>query len=133
MRLEHEAARLELTLQHADSRFERAALDADSELGDPEIQQPVVRPGRPFVHRDDGGRGDARDRVAGRLGFRSILRYGRGVTFQSLSLTELNAASWCGIPHRLVHRAAGARRVFRVCSRLIRCPYHRISQHHLYP
>ena len=51
--------------------------------------------------------------------FRSILRYGRGVAFQSLSLTELNGASWCGIPHRLVHRTAGAGRVFRVCSRLL--------------
>ena len=57
VRLKGEAARVELALQLCDSWLERAALDRHAELGDAQIEQLLVGPGRPLIRRNDAEAG----------------------------------------------------------------------------
>ena len=52
-----EALRVELLLDLGNPVLEDAPLDGHPELGDPEVQKPLVRPRRPLVDRDLGGPG----------------------------------------------------------------------------
>ena len=54
VRLEREAAGVELALQLCNSWLEGTALDRHAELGHPQIEQLLVGPGRPLIRRNDG-------------------------------------------------------------------------------
>ena len=104
MRLKRQAAGVELGLQLGDAGFERAAFDRNAELGNPQIQQLLIRPARPLVRRNHpfglgpscrgrGGGGTGSADIAGEPVY-------PGTGREPKSGPHLQFSRRCGIPER---------------------------------